>query len=217
MSRYDPLILTPYTRWCHVSCANWHQGPCFSGEVGQWAAPILRTEVKKSLFMQLQCCFCLAVPAVCLQCSYGSCTRAYCVPCGMRGGCKFQLKLDSGSDAESAWSEPQRSFCLTHRERSHLVLQANSRNGIRKPSAKQSAGKRRRSVRIDCPVCRQKTQASPSHRLLALRRCYELSKVVNAWRRQQQVSECSLAVLSPLCTRPLPPCSLSVSVAAAAE
>ena len=180
-SVYHPTALTPRTRWVHVSCAHHHPETRFSEGDNEWRSPVLGlTQVNKERFELLRCMFCRSEQSrtACLQCSYGRCRHAYCVPCGMRRGVKFETRRQLDDDGEDTLPPQQLSFCPTHRQYSAQVTKRNAVPKTKKRHLRQS----RHPLRLRCPVCRTPAVLKPSQRDLGVQRRYDLSIAVRIFR-----------------------------------
>ena len=105
----------------------------------------------------------------------------------MRKGVKFEQRCYTGSDCagvEKEWQE-QLAFCLRHREQSELVVQPNTKSGIKKKKTKPSHSAK---VPFSCPICRTECAwpVRRKHPLLGLRRDYALSKQANRLREESK-------------------------------
>ena len=179
-STYHPTLLTSLTRFVHVSCAFHHPPPTFAEGVNEWNSPVVNTAMVDRRRFSLRCLYCNSVPsAACLQCNYAKCTRAYCVPCGLRHGVKFETRLDPEVDDEED-SAQHFSFCTVHRKYSDIIKLPNQ-----PPVRTKRKPKRRVCTR--CPVCRDWASVSLVHRSLLLPRRYDLSKRVQLFRAQHQL------------------------------
>ena len=176
MSVYHPTKLTELTHFVHVSCAFHHPPPTFAEGVNEWNSPVCNiAKVDRRRFVDLRCMFCQSVEATaCLQCNYAKCTRAYCVPCGLRHGVKFETRVDPETDEEDSLAPQHFSFCTTHRKYSGSIRCPNQPPETRK--------KKRRAARTRCPVCREWVCVSLVHRSLLLTRRYDLSMRVHDFR-----------------------------------
>ena len=104
---------------------------------------------------------------------------AWCVPCGMRNGCKYEQRRRMSSDEEGTQQEfaEQFHFCWEHREQSEDCIRPNTKRGIRKKKSKMTIDR----VTLACPLCRNARVVTVqlNHPLLGLKRNYALSKRTN--------------------------------------
>ena len=184
LSVFHPTLVTARTRFVHVACALHHAEVQFSEGDNEWRSPVVDlTLVHKDRFDLLKCMFCQQSEVgrtACLQCCYGRCQKAYCVPCGMRRGVRFETRVRLDDDGEEM--QPQHfSFCPTHRKYSEQVTE---RNSLPKKKLQRLV---RKSIRFPCPHCRGRSVLLPTRRNLQLSRRYDLSLAVRLFRFEHQL------------------------------
>ncbi|KAK0412048.1 hypothetical protein QR680_006005 [Steinernema hermaphroditum] len=110
-------------QWVHVICTIWINETCFGNPI--FMEPVQNTERAIEVRKNLKCVVCREKVGACIQCSFGTCARAFHVACAVRAK-EFEMvteEVDENSDVVI-----RKAFCPEHcsskeiRERTKKML-----------------------------------------------------------------------------------------------
>lgn len=186
--------------YVHLSCATFHDGPTVEVD-----APVGDVDAIGKQWYKLRCQFCDGWGAA-VQCSYGACTRAYHVPCGLENGALFAIKTcpaPEGADHGLENEVHRLNVCPVHRRHVRAVANAYDRRVVDVDAAKRSRkrkGSRNSSsssssaraaaaaavaahvLKVSCPTCRQAAGVDLRAANMGLRPATALAARADAWR-----------------------------------
>ncbi|TKR87477.1 hypothetical protein L596_011868 [Steinernema carpocapsae] len=88
---------TSDSQWVHVICAIWINETCFGNPV--FMEPVQNADKAIELRKNLKCVVCRERMGACIQCSFGTCARAFHVFCGVRANFEMTTQeIDNNSD-----------------------------------------------------------------------------------------------------------------------
>lgn len=80
--------------WIHMLCALWHPETNFSGVSGLNSPVVGFKDINRSRF-KVTCRICKVKQGAIMQCNVPQCTFAFHPPCGIRNGCKFEIREEN--------------------------------------------------------------------------------------------------------------------------